>query len=395
MSKIFMYGHAGSANHGCEAIVKSTVELLKKQDLQYEFLLCSKNIEADRRYNLDKEISVLDENMFSFGKKDMISNYFRMKVLRDNKADIKLKCKKIAEQLSSGDVFMSIGGDNYCYEWWWQFAVMHTMARHKTKKTVLWSCSVNPENITSEMEEDLKKYTVITARESISYEALKKINENTWLIPDVAFALNRVIDENNEFSSACSNKKKVGINLSPLVLKYENEKGVILNSYYELIEYILRNTEMEILLIPHVVEENNDDRSVLYQLYNKYKSTERIKMIDDQDCKCLKGIISQCDFFVGARTHSTIAAYSSEIPTLVTGYSTKSLGIAKDIFGTTEKYVVDIRNTTSKDELASAFRYIYENEAMIKKHLKNKMPKYISELEKVQNICEILDNYKG
>ena len=47
--------------------------------------------------------------------------------------------------------------------------------------------------------------------------------------------------------------------------------------------------------------------------------------------------------FIGARTHATIAAYSSCVPTLVVGYSIKARGIAKDLFGTDEGYVLPVQ----------------------------------------------------
>ena len=47
----------------------------------------------------------------------------------------------------------------------------------------------------------------------------------------------------------------------------------------------------------------------------------------------IKWIISQCSAFIGARTHSTIAALSSSVPTISLGYSLKAKGINEDIFG--------------------------------------------------------------
>ncbi len=49
-----------------------------------------------------------------------------------------------------------------------------------------------------------------------------------------------------------------------------------------------------------------------------------------------KWIISRMAFFAGARTHSTIAALSSGIPTLSFAYSIKAQGINRDIFGHTD-----------------------------------------------------------
>ena len=69
----------------------------------------------------------------------------------------------------------------------------------------------------------------------------------------------------------------------------------------------------------------------------------------------LKGYIAKCRFFVGARTHATIAAYSTEVPTLVVGYSIKSRGIAKDIFGSEENYVIPIEQIKEENKLTQAF----------------------------------------
>jgi colanic acid/amylovoran biosynthesis protein len=46
----------------------------------------------------------------------------------------------------------------------------------------------------------------------------------------------------------------------------------------------------------------------------------------------IKWIIGQLTLFAGARAHPTIAALSSQIPTLSFAYSTKANGINRDIF---------------------------------------------------------------
>lgn len=49
-------------------------------------------------------------------------------------------------------------------------------------------------------------------------------------------------------------------------------------------------------------------------------------MIEDASCGDLKGYISRCRFLVAARTHASIAAYSTGVPALVAGYSVKARG---------------------------------------------------------------------
>jgi polysaccharide pyruvyl transferase WcaK-like protein len=76
-------------------------------------------------------------------------------------------------------------------------------------------------------------------------------------------------------------------------------------------------------------------------------------MVEDCNCRELKHIISRCRFFIGARTHVTIAAYSSCVPTLVLGYSVKSRGIARDLFGTEVGYVLPVQKLTDSYELVT------------------------------------------
>ena len=90
---------------------------------------------------------------------------------------------------------------------------------------------------------------------------------------------------------------------------------------------------MQVALIPHVVWSHNDDRKPLSQLYEMFKDTGRVVMIEDHNAEELKGYIARCRLMVVARTHASIAAYSTQVPTLVVGYSVKARGIAKDIFG--------------------------------------------------------------
>ena len=134
---------------------------------------------------------------------------------------------------------------------------------------------------------------------------------------------------------------------------------------------------MQVALIPHVVWDNNDDRKPLRVLYDKFKDTGRVVMLEDHNCMELKGYISRCRFFIGARTHATIAAYSTCVPTLVIGYSVKAKGIAKDIFGTYENYVLPVQLLSDKDDLVNAFEWMKNNEDDIRKHLNEFMPGYI------------------
>jgi colanic acid/amylovoran biosynthesis protein len=157
--------------------------------------------------------------------------------------------------------------------------------------------------------------------------------------------------------------------------KYDN---ITYKNCANLIKHIIETSNMQVALIPHVTWEHNNDLEPLTALYEQFKDTGRVVIIGDQyNCMELKGFISRCRMFVGARTHATIAAYSTCVPTLVVGYSVKARGIARDIFGSEEDMVIPVQSLNHEDDLVNAFKYIQENEDAIKKHLQNFMPSYV------------------
>ena len=273
--------------------------------------------------------------------------------------------------MKKGDICLSVGGDNYCYPRTEVLAHYNRAIHAKGGRTVLWGCSVEPELIKDPaIARDLAMYDGITARETISYEALKAVNPNTVLVSDPAFLLDRV---DLPLPEGWVEGKMIGVNASPLILQ-SGDGGLILNAYRALIEYILQNTDCSVALVPHVVLSDSDDREVLKMLLEEYRHTGRILLIGDHNCMELKGYIARCRFFIGARTHATIAAYSTCVPTLVAGYSVKSRGIARDIFGTEEGYVVPVQALETGSELADAFAALWGREEEIRQHLQRVMP---------------------
>jgi polysaccharide pyruvyl transferase WcaK-like protein len=168
----------------------------------------------------------------------------------------------------------------------------------------------------------------------------------------------------------------IGINASPHILKCESDPGMAYENYKNLIAYILEKTDSYVALIPHVVWQSNDDRTVLNRLYEEFGRHERLIPVEDHTAPELKYIISKCRLFVGARTHATIAAYSSGVPTLVVGYSVKARGIARDLFGTEAGYVLPVQSLKEPMELTNAFQEMADREEEIRAHLNQMLPNY-------------------
>ncbi|MFR6132759.1 MAG: hypothetical protein ACLUI5_04275 [Fusicatenibacter saccharivorans] len=90
----------------------------------------------------------------------------------------------------------------------------------------------------------------------------------------------------------------IGVNVSPLVIGKEKKPGIVYENFANMIYWILEHTDCSVALIPHVVWEDNDDRTALKQIHEKFKDTNRVLMIDDCNCMQLKGHISRCRFFI-------------------------------------------------------------------------------------------------
>ena len=367
---IHLYYHGGSGNHGCEAIVRSTLDILKQQAV-----LHTSNIESDLHYGIDKIVTLKEDIGVPLPRKSFRYLLFALhhKLTESDYLHTRFAHDTFFSDISKGDVCLSIGGDNYCYKGTDILSHYNRCIKKKGAKTVLWGCSVEPKlTKNSAIAKDLAGYDLITARESISYEALKKVNPNTVLVSDPAFTLKRM---DLPLPDGWIAGNMIGINASPLILSSGN-KELVLQAYRQLMKHILDTTDCGIALIPHVALPASDDRKVLELLYADFCDTGRVLLIPDRNCMELKGYIARCRMFIGARTHATIAAYSSCVPTLVLGYSVKSRGIARDLFGTEENYVLPVQDLTSTEDLARGFDWLCEHEVDIRVHLREVMPAY-------------------
>ena len=382
-----LYGHGGSKNHGCEAIVRSTKILLDDCDL----FLASRRPKEDKTYGVDQLMNVYSEkNLQKKPTKEFIKSYLELKIHNNFLAMDKLAYKQAIPKNIQFDAALSIGGDNYCYDNIESYITMNKLYHEEGIKTVLWGCSVEPKLLEREdVCRDIASYSLITARESISYNALFRVNPRTVLVSDPAFILQ---PQKCELPEGFEIGNTVGINLSPMVIGNEKKKGIVFENYRELIRFVLESTNYHIALIPHVVWNREDDRIPLNKLYKEFPDSNRIHLVEDGNCMELKYCISCCRFFIGARTHTTIAAYSSSIPALAVGYSVKAKGIARDIFGTDNGYVIPVQNFEQSTDLKTAFIWLMDNEDKILKLYKNSMATYCEKayigMKELQDLLE-------
>lgn len=381
-NRLLMYMHAGSGNHGCEAIVNSVCHMVKEK-----VTLLSYYGEEDEKYSLKDLCHIVSERRFEEHQFAHVLYYGYRKLSGDQESFIRYRYGDVMKG-KAVPLAISIGGDNYCYDnMLSDLRLTNSAFNRKGVRTVLLGCSIEPELLKREdIVADLMRYHTIIARESITYEALKDmVKEQDGRIegrkrmpqilcyPDPAFTLQK---RELPLPEGFAEGNTVGINVSPMIQDNEKESGITMECYEALIRYIIDNTDFQIALIPHVVWARNDDRKPIHTLFEKFKDTGRVVEIGDGTCEELKGYISRCRLFVGARTHATIAAYSSCVPTLVVGYSVKARGIARDLFGQEEHYVLPVQSLRNRDDLVKEFQWLSSREKEIRKKLEKKMPDY-------------------
>lgn len=386
MQRTIFYAHAGSGNHGCEAIVRASAAILNEKTTLYSI-----NPEQDRAYGIDQVVKSICRDADVELKRysvPWLKSRIQTKIINSIDLEIYYRKQNMFDSVEPGDIWFSIGGDNYCYPGTDILAAERNNIQKRGAKTVLWGCSVEPKLLEqSQIQKDLSSYDLITVRESLSYEALSKVNSNTVLVSDPAFTLERV---DLSLPDGWIDGNMIGINASPLILQNAKSGHLVYEAYKNLIADILETTDCGIALVPHVVWKNNDDREPLGRLYQEFENSGRVVLLGDYNCMELKGYIARCRMFIGARTHATIAAYSTCVPTLVLGYSVKSRGIAKDLFGTYKNYVIPVQDMQNSKELVDGFRWLYANEVKIREHLIEIMPEYIQRAYIARNVVRKL-----
>lgn len=378
-------------NRGSEALIRGISSICKQNNTENYITLVSSEPEFGEWLGI--------ENIDQYIKKEKYNKKTLIRYIASFLKKIKLvglgeiiQYPHIKKNVKEQDVIFIVGADNYDITYNMQknmYRFNNFIRKNTNAKMVLYDCSIDERDITNTLKKDLENFDYITVRENITYENMKSIisEHKLYYYPDPAFTMDI---EKISLPEIFQKGEIIGINISNLITnkKYGSELNKILKAYKNMIDYILNNTDKNIILIPHVMK--NADLSTLRDLYKDYKENNRVELIENEElnAKQLKYIISNCVMFIGARTHATIAAYSTCVPTLVLGYSVKSKGIAKDIFGTSKNYVLPVSNLDSEDYLVNGFIWLDDNKEKIANILKEKMPEYINKAKSTIEIIE-------
>lgn len=240
----------------------------------------------------------------------------------------------------------------------------------------------------------LKRASLVYSRDRDSLDYVKSLlNSNTEsgkirFTPDVGFVLDSREPQNTGISRPRKLRAEdaivVGLNISGLLYNgghTRNERFGLKTDYrqlvYEVARLLLENDKVKLLLVPHVLPpapaEVNDAVACLKlyeQLGREYPG--RIFLVKGEyDQGEIKYVIGLCDFFIGSRMHSCIAAMSQGIPAIGLAYSKKFRGVFETVDG--EQFVVDMRHAKVEQILTTVSK-AFEQRKMTARHLKTVVP---------------------
>jgi polysaccharide pyruvyl transferase WcaK-like protein len=267
----------------------------------------------------------------------------------------------------------------------------YSIALTKTlkKPVVIYAASIEP--FKNKLWEILGKYIInkvdlITLREERSYKYLQKIGVTKppmHVTTDLAFLVQSASPERvKEIMSIeginKNNEPLIGMTVShgvshwafPELTNSEERYIKYIEVMAKVVDYLVDNLSATIVFIPHSITPYDEDRDVGKDIYEKVKNKHKVKVItNDYTSAEIKGIISQCDLVVGARTHSVILATSMCIPSILVAGSIHKPGIISEILGQ-EKWVYN--ETLDFDTLVSKINKLWSNRDEIRRELKPK-----------------------
>jgi len=384
-------GNGSYFNRGCEGIVRGTVEILRRffDDPRFVAVTSYKSDEQFRQQReQETDPSIVHEKMHkSYKAGDRL--WFAINGLRVVCPGVlrHIYYRDLKPYLPQASAVLALGGDNYSLDytkgplWLTKGPVVCTeldeLAVSHRKPLVIWGSSVGPFSKSPSFErymiDHLRKVTIF-AREpaTVEYLAGQGLKDNVYRVADPAF----VMTPEQPAGDIEIPEGAIGLNLSPLLARFvtggdvEQWKDVSA----DIINRLAEKTSRPIYLIPHVVGglSNDDHRFLQGVLEREIDKRDQVTLIGPAfNAAQTKWIIGRMAVFAGARTHSTIAALSSNVPTLSFSYSIKARGINRDVYGHTDYCLAPAQLTP--ETVAERIEHLLQQRDAVKAHLEQRI----------------------
>lgn len=255
------------------------------------------------------------------------------------------------------------------------------------------------------------------ARDVESFEELKSLLGNYFDESrhfsgvDVAFLLPNFPPKNSLSNTLQNwlterNKTVAGINISGLIYNQPDKaysqygfKADYQQAVYQFIKKLLNESDANIVLIPHVlVNENHyeSDMAACKKVLSLFQDSDkrRIEIISDHYNQCeIKWVISQLDWFCGTRMHATIAGLSTGVATAAIAYSLKTRGVFKTCGQ--ELQVIDPRELETQAVVDGLWQCWLQRDK-VKFDLQQKLPQVLATAkQQMDTICANIANIQA
>jgi len=342
-------GNGPYLNRGCEAITRGTVRILRRYFEEPEFVAVS-SYKSRGQYTEqsrgETDPAIIHRKMIQIYRR-FDPMWFAIQSLRVLRPGVikHIMYREMKPFLARASAVLSLGGDNYSVYYnrtARNYVYLDDLVLERKKPMVIWGASIGPFSKYPEYEKFMMEHlgrVHILARESetVEYLAGLGLEENVHLVADPAFLMDPVRPRDGLVPEP--REGAVGLNLSPLMARFVTggDTGAWRRMAAETVERILGSTESGLFLIPHVTGvPSNDDYLFMADVLEAIgrRDRERITLVPPVlNGAETKWVIARMSVFAGARTHSTIAALSSGVPTISLAYSMKARGINRDIYG--------------------------------------------------------------
>jgi len=389
-----------NGNRGVGALSFSTLFLLKELEkdhsCQFEIFLINPeygNRHADTFKIGEENIDVINLHPFDcFNIKGLIKS-----ILSFPKTKRTLQHYKNIDfviNIGAGDSFSDIYGKQRFYTFYNQSRIALF-----DKPLLLFPQTMGPfynSGIKKKATKIINKCKIALARDKQSYDFLKNNTEqkNIDEIIDVAFFMPF---EKKEFSKDFIH---IGLNVSALLWHggYTKDNQFGLKVDYQqlirnLIDYFLAIHDVKLHIVPHVVHNDynvENDYAISYHLVEEYANENLILSPLFLTPIHAKNYIAGLDFFVGARMHAAIAAFSSCVPVYPMAYSQKFNGLFMDTL--TYPYMGDMK-VQSNEEILTEIKNTFEKRDELKEIIQERMSGVVTKRKELlkKYLIEILE----
>lgn len=341
MRNTFYIGITGvndlSGNRGVGALTISTLYLLQKIAKQENLILhylCLDSNFGERSIIVGEEtITFKSGHPFSFFRgRDVVKFLTQPKQLLTFREYLKLD---IVLCMGEGDSF----SDLYGIKRFRSVNDQHKMARLFRKNYLLLPQTLGPfdsDEAHKEAVKSVEKAALVFTRDTFSFDWVKRFTYqlNTVDVIDVAFFMPY---KKVHFKQGAVH---VGINISSLLwhggYTQDNQFGLKVDYQvlcHQIIEYFLAMPDVVVHLVAHVVLPNPDvenDYEICTQLAQSIQHDRLVLAPFFLSPIAAKNYIAGLHFFIGARMHACIAAFSSCVPVFPMAYSRKFTGLFRE-----------------------------------------------------------------